>query len=550
MTRFSLCSISLEKMNAMLLSILLPGALLASEPAPHFKWAMTLHSANSGANSGACVVDPQGNAYTTGQTSDAMSFGSISSTGGSTWITKADAEGNPLWVVRDGPNFGTFGWRIGLDANQNVFVCAQIGGYFVSNPFAGTNIACSMAVIKYTKDGLPLGAFAIAQPFTNHQSLNANAASPVDIKILPDGSFYCVSTLTGNVIFGATNLTAQSGSSSETDYAVIKADHAGNVEWVRQITAYGSPSRLGPSALDPDGNLVLPGTFTNTISLGVTNLIVANGYSAFVAKYNVRGDLLRATQIGLTPSSLPVARKAATDLDGNCYISFVFVDQITLGNVTFTNRPGSYNAVAKCDPNGNVLWARQTSEGNEALVALDPLGSVYTAEYSVNSNRTHYAKFDSAGNLSWERLGPAVQLRDISVDSAGAFRILGQVTVTNADFDGLTSTNIWNPYSDAVLAKLNSTIPPHLEIQLTASLLSLSWPALADDYELHPPATLPARIHGLRPRSRSPPSTAKRSQPPISHPPQPSSASTGNSTSPPATPCRRQPSITHQHGKK
>jgi hypothetical protein len=136
----------------------------------------------------------------------------------------------------------------------------------------------------------------------------------------------------------------------------------------------------------------------------------------------------------------------------------------------------------KCDANGQVLWARQTSEGYGCLVAVDPLGSAYASD-QTSSHQSQYAKYDADGNLLWQRAGPDVQLHALCVDSSGSCYLFGQPNSSSTDFDGLTATNVWT-LSDTALSKLSSTIAPRLEIQIAGPALTISWTALADDYHL------------------------------------------------------------------
>jgi hypothetical protein len=124
----------------------------------------------------------------------------------------------------------------------------------------------------------------------------------------------------------------------------------------------------------------------------------------------------------------------ASDLHGNCYISGFFPnDTLHFGSFTLRN-PSPYNNsddafLVKYAPNGNVLWAKQTTDivtSNAAVtsaptsIATDGKGNIYlngnfpdtllVGKYKlvINSQSivafsTFLAKYDSSGNVIWAK---------------------------------------------------------------------------------------------------------------------------------------------------
>jgi hypothetical protein len=348
-------------------------------------------------------------------------------------------------------------------------------------PFGGTNISCALAIGKYSTDGIPLGATPIAQRTNNSNPSGFSTPYAVGMTVHPSNGLYCTLVFHGPMTFGSTNLNGRTDSSPYDDYALLKLSAAGEVEWVRQIKGSGAPFVMSRPALDDEGNVFVAGSFVDMVSFDVTNLTSPSVYTSFLAKYSPQGDLLRVTGIGR--GSFLRAWNVALDHNANCYVSMFFQEQAIFGATTFSNRVGAYyNAFLKCDANGQVLWARQTSEGSACLVAVDRLGAAYAGD-ETSSHQTQYSKYDADGNLLWQRTGPDVHLHALCVDSSGSCYLFGQPGSSSADFDGLTATNIWR-LSDAALTRLSSTIAPRLEIQVAAGALTLSWTALADDYHL------------------------------------------------------------------
>src|ERR1041384_8345188 len=131
-------------------------------------------------------------------------------------------------------------------------------------------------------------------------------------------------------------------------------------------------------AVDAVGNCYFTGLFrASNGTFGtfiLTNHFPPNG-QLFVAKYDSLGNVLWARQAD--PDAKLAGAGIAVDKLGNSYTTGSFISSnATFGAFTLTNR--SFNQskvfVVKHDPVGNVLWARQASEGNSYGFAISAGG--------------------------------------------------------------------------------------------------------------------------------------------------------------------------------
>ena len=234
------------------------------------------------------------------------------------------------------------------------------------------------------------------------------------------------------------------------DAWVAKYDIYGNLLWTEQLGTSQSDISFGV-ATDKDGNLYITGS-----TWGSFDGQNAGGRDAWVAKYDTQGNLLWIEQLGT--SEYDRSFEVATDHEGNLYITGE-----TSGSFDNQNAGDNDAWVAKYDTQGNLLWTEQlgTSQSDISFgVATDKDGNLYITGSTWGSfdgqnagdNDAWVAKYDTQGNLLWtEQLGTSQSdiSRGVAIDNNGNSYITG---FTRGSFDGQNAA-----HSDAWVAKLSQS---------------------------------------------------------------------------------------------
>ncbi len=223
-------------------------------------------------------------------------------------------------------------------------------------------------------------------------------------------------------------------------------------------------------ALDGLGNTYISGTFQGTTNFAGTILNTAGSDDIFLAKYDSHYNLLWVKSMGGT---YPDGNSAiAADGSGNVYVSGSYAVKANIANITLT---GVYEDgfVAKFDPSGNILWAKQISSiGSDAAysVKLDASGVPYvtgvfsdTATFGLTSLTSDgdgdifVAKYNPAnGEIIWAKKygGENLQIgSSLYINSSGEIYLAGNFRVS-AKIGANTFTATGDP--DSFIAKLNS----------------------------------------------------------------------------------------------
>jgi len=153
-----------------------------------------------------------------------------------------------------------------------------------------------------------------------------------------------------------------------------------------------------------------------------------------------------------------------TDYSGNSYITGVFYDSVTLGNIKLISHGGADIFIAKCSSQGDFVWASEAgSKENDVSndICLDDVGNLYicggyydtiqfgtyylysdkaaennfVAQYDINSGNCNYVKqIGTPLNVfNSSNIGTGY-LSKIRIDSDGNFYLDG---VTDYNLDGL-----------------------------------------------------------------------------------------------------------------
>jgi len=229
------------------------------------------------------------------------------------------------------------------------------------------------------------------------------------------GNAYLAGDFSSNLIFGKDTL--QYGGYIKS--YLVKYDSSGKLLWAVQSKGpSNSTCEVFSLAIDNSGNTFITGEIQDTVFLGPYTLMNSNPPSscAFIAKYDKNGNILWAKQ---APSYNGLTTSVAIDLSGNALITGVFADTIAFGSIILRDS-GWGIFTAKYDPNGNILWAKQ-SLGQVSdffsRISTDNSGNSYITSWfydsatfgsiklkgPYNRNTLLLVKYDPSGNVIWAK---------------------------------------------------------------------------------------------------------------------------------------------------
>lgn len=236
--------------------------------------------------------------------------------------------------------------------------------------------------------------------------------------------------------------------------------------WAKSPMGGGEANSVCTDAM---GNVFVTGSFGSSLTFDSTILTSSVNSNIFIAKYDANGNVIWAKCYGGSRSV-----SISTDLSGNIFVTgWFYSPTITIGTTTLNNaggnNPGSAGNgqgypcsdmfIAKCDPTGNVLWAKSAggigNDGARSVIA-DANGNVFVTGFfdsstitfgsntlnntnSSGENRNLFlTKYDSNGNVLWAQSLEG-EGRSLSTDANGnvfLIRWFGAVFLTKYNTNG------------------------------------------------------------------------------------------------------------------
>jgi hypothetical protein len=116
-------------------------------------------------------------------------------------------------------------------------------------------------------------------------------------------------------------------------------------------------------SIDKEENIILSGTFSDTITIGSTQLISYGSQNVFIVKITMDNNVYWALQAG--GSIIELSGYSTIDGDNNIYLAGEFFStNVQIGNMSITLEEGDGNIVlAKISPEGVVQWIKSTGGG-------------------------------------------------------------------------------------------------------------------------------------------------------------------------------------------
>ena len=247
---------------------------------------------------------------------------------------------------------------------------------------------------------------------------------------------------------------ASTGSGSNFDYLTIKYSSSGDTIWTRRYNGLKNAlDKAYAIALDDSGNIFITGESEGLIG---THGIFED-YTTI--KYNPNGVFQWAARYNGTAGDYDKANSICVDSDGNTYVTGV-----SDGGSSGSSEPHFDYATIKYNSAGLTQWTRrynfENGEDEGVMVKADDLGNIFVTGFSTGlTSSADYTtiNYSSDGDTTWVRRydGPA---SDNDRTSSLTCDNLGNVFVTGKSYGGSTTdydivTIKYNSVGDSVWIK-------------------------------------------------------------------------------------------------
>ncbi|HZM03940.1 MAG TPA: SBBP repeat-containing protein [Candidatus Saccharimonadales bacterium] len=395
--------------------------------AQSFIWADQITSAAKTVGN-KLATDSAGNVYMTGGFSGEIGFGitNLTAIGGQDiFLAKYASNGALLWVKQAG-GVGAIDVanNICVDSNNNVYIT---GGFQDSTAFDTVALTAAQGVNNFFwAEYSPDGAVVRAVPYPD-----AGNGAAYAIAVDANDSVYIAGT--------GSKLT------------VAKWNSSGQLAWATEPN--GNPAPSGPRCLvlDSANYIYLAGTLNANPTAGPTTL----------AKLDPNGNYVWAVLLPSDVQSLALAP------DGNLVIAGTFANSVMFGTNNLSV-PYIDGYVAELDTNGNVFdaWQMQNNNNNGNCATVDSDGFIYLTG-TIDMTQTFIDKYDEQGNLVWSLQPPSGIFHTsagLTLALGPSNRICMLSTATGAiTFDNAVFTNTAN--NDLYLSVEEEDAPPAFATQ-------------------------------------------------------------------------------------
>jgi len=406
------------------------------------------------------AVDSHTNLYVTGRFEGTAHFGSsnlISAGAGDVFLAKYDSGGNFVWAKQAGGTAEDAGSDVAVDANGNVYV---VGSFQGTATFDSTSLTSMGSMSIGTVNNLFLAKYSpVGTLIWVRQAGGPGGGAGLGVAVDTLGNV--LSTGYYRNFSGWYSLIIDKWNASGT--LLWHKEVAG-------LPNYGFPIEGTSIKADGGENVYVTGEFGTQVTMGTNTLQTESNFgdSAFIAKLDPNGNFLWAEQ-EVGSDAFDTATSIALDGSTNVLVVGTYHQTITFGTnqLTTPNSEIGNGFVVKCDSNGNYLWTAQTQRRNGGScsgVAADSGGNVYVTGF-VSFAQVFLEKYDPNGNVLWE-LDPGhdgyANGYGTAVDGSNHV-YLTTWTSGNIVFDNLVFTNIGG--NDLFISQISEQVPPVFTIQ-------------------------------------------------------------------------------------
>jgi hypothetical protein len=315
-------------------------------------------------------VDGAGNVIVTGYLEGSVDFGGgvLTGSGGDTFVAKFDAAGTHVWSKRFGGTDYDIGHGVAVDGSNDVIAT---GSFRASIEFGGGVLTAAGAahdiyVAKFDATGNHVWSKSFG---------DASAQAAYGVAVDGSGNAIVTGFFDSSVNFGGGVLTSAGGQ----DVFVAKFNAAGNHLWSKGFGDADDQSASGV-VVDGSGNVIALGYFYSSMDFGGGALNSAGGSDAYIAKFDASGNHVWSKRFGNASSDDVYG--GAVDGSGNVIVTGTFHDTVDFGGGALTSAGDGDIYLAKFNASGNHVASKRFGDvedqwGNS--VAVDGSGNVILA---------------------------------------------------------------------------------------------------------------------------------------------------------------------------
>jgi len=353
----------------------LPGSTAAfiskTDSLGDFGWAKAFSgvAGSGGASITSMVLDAAGNIYTTGNFFGSVDFdpdtGTYTLSGGGTFISKLDANGNFSWARQLDIIGNAKSIALSTAGSGALYTTGNFFGNGDFDPGAGTFTIASAGL----SDDIYVSKLDTQGNFVWARCMGGTGTD-LGFSIQADGSgnVFVTGDFDGTCDFDPDTGTYNLISTGGHDIFVARLNVAGDLIWARQMGGTGNDEGWS-IAVDPSGNnLYSTGRFEGSGDFdpgpNTYNLSISGNFSIYISKLDGAGNFSWAKGIGGAGND--IGRAIKLDASGNFYVTGNFggtIDFDPNGGSLFINANAVDVFVSKYDGAGNMQWTK-TGGGN------------------------------------------------------------------------------------------------------------------------------------------------------------------------------------------
>lgn len=288
----------------------------------------------------------------------------VASLDGICTITKISPFGGPVWSKEVGGE-PSMTMHLTVDSEGNVIAAGRIST--VALDFGGGPVALSGGGDVFVAKLNGKGDHIFSKTFGDAGAQQADA-----VAVDAEGTIYVAGRFDGSIDIGGSPLN----SINSPDLFIAKLSSQGQPVWAKGLYGDTPFDYAGDLAVDPNGDIVVAGTFAGNMSFDALTMSSPNNTeSLFVAKFNGSSKAIWTKHV----SGQKTAGSLAVDGSGNLFLTGVIDKPMDFGGGALGENGAGY--VAKLDGNGEHLWSRAFVLGDgldkrDFMAATDEAGSM------------------------------------------------------------------------------------------------------------------------------------------------------------------------------